>query len=214
MQENPKWTDYRVSLKDRIVEKAFQLFTQQGIRAVKMDDIAHSLSISKRTLYEIYDNKEALLIEVMQKSQCDREKAVKILAGRSRNVMEIILRVFYLRIEQMKDTNPQFFIDLEKYPSVLTMLRSNHEKTRDDFLRFMARGVREGYFRSDVDYELVAFMFTSFYEQVKIESLLEKYSLQSLFYNHVFIIVRGICTQKGIDFLKEFMWRESEEPVF
>ncbi|MDE6806984.1 MAG: TetR/AcrR family transcriptional regulator, partial [Prevotella sp.] len=52
MQENPKWTDYRVSLKDRIVEKAFQLFTQQGIRAVKMDDIAHSLSISKRTLYE------------------------------------------------------------------------------------------------------------------------------------------------------------------
>ena len=38
-------------------------FAEKGIRAVKMDDIARMLTISKRTLYEIYPNKEELLLE-------------------------------------------------------------------------------------------------------------------------------------------------------
>ena len=46
-----------------LLKTAMQLFTQKGIRAVRMDDVASELSISKRTLYEIYENKELLLYE-------------------------------------------------------------------------------------------------------------------------------------------------------
>lgn len=205
MHENPKWTDYRVSLKDRIVEKSLQLFASQGIKAVKMDDIARSLNISKRTLYEVYDNKETLLVEVIQKARTDEEEALSQLAGRSRNVMEMMLNIYYYKTEQMKDTNPQFFIDLEKYPSVMQMLHRNHQKTHDDFIRFVERGVREGYFRSDIDYELVALMLEGFSEQARSKHLFQKYSLQAIFLNHVFVIIRGFCTQKGIGFLDEFM---------
>ena len=41
-------------------------FTECGIRAVKMDDIAKNLGISKRTLYEIYSNKEDVLADVVK----------------------------------------------------------------------------------------------------------------------------------------------------
>lgn len=61
MQEIKNISTYRQSLKDKILETSMKMFQEKGIRAVKMDDIANRLSISKRTLYEIYDDKERLL---------------------------------------------------------------------------------------------------------------------------------------------------------
>ena len=53
--------------KEKIVETALQMFTQRGCRGVTMDDIAQSLHISKRTLYETFANKEELLAECLMR---------------------------------------------------------------------------------------------------------------------------------------------------
>ncbi len=37
------------------------LFQAQGVKQVRMDDIARELSISKKTLYELFSDKEELL---------------------------------------------------------------------------------------------------------------------------------------------------------
>ena len=58
-----KVTAYRQELKGRILKESIKEFKKNGIKQVKMDDIANNLSISKRTLYEIYPNKEVLLLE-------------------------------------------------------------------------------------------------------------------------------------------------------
>lgn len=63
MKRTRATTEYRKELKGKILEVALCEFKQKGIRAVKMDDIARMLTISKRTLYEIYPNKEELLLE-------------------------------------------------------------------------------------------------------------------------------------------------------
>ena len=60
-------TLYRQELKGRILEMAMQEFMTNGIRKVKMDDIARMLGISKRTLYEIYQDKEAILFEGLKR---------------------------------------------------------------------------------------------------------------------------------------------------
>ena len=46
----------RQLLKEKICLTALRLFHKRGIRQVKMDDIATTLSVSKRTLYEIHSN--------------------------------------------------------------------------------------------------------------------------------------------------------------
>ena len=56
----------REELKLRVVETASKSFMTLGIKAVHMDDIASSLSISKRTLYELFGDKEELLLEVFR----------------------------------------------------------------------------------------------------------------------------------------------------
>ena len=61
MQDFKNISTYKEGLKEKILSTAMAAFYKNGIRAVKMNDIANALSISKRTLYELYKNKEDLL---------------------------------------------------------------------------------------------------------------------------------------------------------
>ena len=49
----------------RIREKADELFMQYGLRSVSMDDIANSLGISKKTIYQFYADKDELVNAVV-----------------------------------------------------------------------------------------------------------------------------------------------------
>ena len=53
MQENKNLSTYRLGLKGKILDTAMKMFAKNGIKAVRMDDIAHALNISKRTMYEL-----------------------------------------------------------------------------------------------------------------------------------------------------------------
>ena len=57
MQEIKETTAYKRSLKGRILETAMKAFAERGVKAVRMDDVAQMLCISKRTLYEVYKDK-------------------------------------------------------------------------------------------------------------------------------------------------------------
>ena len=49
-------------IKQRIIEEASKLFAKSGVKRVKMGDLAKHLGISKRTIYENFEDKEELLI--------------------------------------------------------------------------------------------------------------------------------------------------------
>lgn len=57
----------RPSMKDRILETADRLFYLQGIRAVGVDTIAAEIGISKRTLYNHFPSKDALIAAYLQR---------------------------------------------------------------------------------------------------------------------------------------------------
>ena len=63
MYKGSSQTCYKMELRNRILKAAMTEFLHKGVKSVKMDDIANTLAISKRTLYEIYSNKEELLLE-------------------------------------------------------------------------------------------------------------------------------------------------------
>ena len=55
------------SMKDRILETADRLFYLQGIRAVGVDTIAAEIGISKRTLYNHFPSKDALISAYLER---------------------------------------------------------------------------------------------------------------------------------------------------
>lgn len=199
MQETNNNCDYKITLRERILVTSMNLFIANGIKAVKMDDIANKLGISKRTVYEIYRDKEEILFEGVKRLRKEHEEEIQKATDNMANVMEIILFVYHNKIERIRLTNPAFYSDLTKYPAVMDYFDKENERLRDGMLIFFERGVREGYFREDVNFEIVNHMFEAMNTHAVRGHLYEKFPLEELFRNLVFILLRGFCTRKGVD---------------
>ena len=207
-------TSYRTSLKDKILDSAIALFHERGGKAVKMDDIANCLSISKRTLYEIYDNKEDLLFECVKTSFEHSEKELHESVENADNVMDILLRIYRLKMNLLRKTHPSFYCELEKYPKILEYFEKQDGKRRAQQMDFIKRGIREGYFRNDVNYDLILDLFdvSNRYIISNYNSL--NYSMEQLSYNLVFVFLRGFCTLRGVEILDKFLDEDIYKPGF
>ena len=204
MQEIKTISAYKQSLRERILETAMSAFVENGIRGVKMDDIASRLSISKRTLYEIFDNKEDLLFEGVKRYHELVGKRMREIGEESANVMEILLNAYRLKIEEFRSTNTAFYSDIVKYPQIVDFLNAEKIDMRSRQIEFLKRGVAEGYFRPDVDYELTGFMLDALGQCVVAEELYKRYPIEEIFKNLIFVTLRGFCTMKGIEVLDAF----------
>lgn len=204
MQEIKNITAYRQQLRERIVVTAMHAFAKAGIKAVKMDDIAQELSISKRTLYEIYENKEVLLFEGVKRYKQQRRQEFEAKEKKGQNVMDIILTVYQQKVEELKLTNPLFYSDIKRYPNILAYLEADKEQALHQLTAFLERGAKEGFFRSDIDFELVAHLVNVIPQHIINNQLYKNYDAELILRNLVFFNIRGICTQRGIDVIDRF----------
>lgn len=205
MQVLKETTAYRTSLWERIIEKAMQEFSMHGIRAVKMDDLANELGISKRTLYEIFKDKETLLFEGI-KAYGERKRVyLQSFAEEGHDVMDIILEAYRMKVEEVRAVNPHFYLDLMKYPRLEQHMKEAQERSREGFLTFMERGVEQGVFRKDINYKLVPHIFDALGQYVLSNSLIQQYSVEEIFSNCFLIALRGLCTEKGLNTLDKLI---------
>lgn len=202
MQEKKTITAYKRGLREVILKTAMKAFAEKGIRAVKMDDIAECLAISKRTMYEIYATKEELLYEGVKAFREKRKEKFMELA-KEKDLMEILLKVYHVRVEEANATNPLFYDDLVKYPRVLRYLNREKKNSREDMMLFFERGVQEGYFRDDINYELAMHLFEALGRYIQEERLYNKYSIKEIFRGMPLVLLRGLCTEKGIEKLQK-----------
>lgn len=114
--------EYKKELKARILSLASTMFFQNGIRKVKMNDIAACLKISKRTLYEVYQNKEDLLYEVVVMNDKRKKEEIEKFDKPGLNVINIVMHVLRLQTEEFNRVNPLFmknWDDILSYESIL-----------------------------------------------------------------------------------------------
>ena len=192
-------TEHREALREQILKVATREFTTIGVKSVKMDDIARKLKISKRTLYEIYDNKEQLLLESVARRIHEFDATLERFdSSGEKQVIDILLEFYRLQMEELRDMNPVYYEDLHKYPRVMSFLEQVNKEHKAHSKDFFKRGVLEGYFRNDFNYELISLLGNNVMQNVMESKLYNTYSLQDIFRNVVMLFIRGLCTAKGI----------------
>lgn len=200
MQQANYTMDHREDLREQILKVAIRQFTTVGVKSVKMDDIARKLKISKRTLYEIYENKEALLMECVERRlQVFETTMEQFNASGDKQVIDILLEFYRLQMEELRDMNPLYFEDLHKYPRVVAYLDQTKQEHDVRSMAFFKRGVQEGYLRDDFNYELICQLGSNMMQNVMEYKLYNLYSLQDIFRNFIMLFIRGLCTAKGIE---------------
>lgn len=199
-------TTYRKELRDRILVASMDEFRKLGIRQVKMDDIANKLAISKRTLYEIYANKEKLLLECIKQSEEKINQQMRDFSSDpNHNVIDIIIEYYDTRIKNSSDVNPCLFEEMRKYPEVLEFFDTQHKERQVAQQVFFKRGLEEGYFRDDVDFEIVSMVGDASMKYVMQNQVYRNFKLDYILHNIILLYVRGICTEDGVAKLDELL---------
>lgn len=191
---------YREELKQRIIDVAMKEFWQKGVKAVKMDDIANDLTISKRTLYETYENKEVLLLEVLKHHKQQQHNHVAEFTEKvNGNVMDIIFELYNMHVESCKKINPVFYEELKKYQNVTEYLAVTADKDEKDTQAFFKAGIEQGYFRPELNYNVLSKIMRLSAKYVVEHEDISQYDSDFIFKNVIFVFFRGFCTLKGIE---------------
>jgi len=147
-----------MEVKDRILQKANDLFMRYGIRSVTMDEIAGQLGISKKTIYQFYSDKDelvhAVFHEIMQKNH---DNCIKYREDSDNAIHEQFLASDMVQ-EMFANMNPSILFDMQRFhPKVF----AEFEKYKKEFIYSILkdnikRGIAEGLFREDIDVDIIA----------------------------------------------------------
>ena len=203
MQRQTVSTPYRQELRTRVLQEATRQFHQKGIRAVKMDDIAVALAISKRTLYELFGNKEDLALAVITQHHEEMNRLMSDFASTNRSVIDILVFFFRMNMDRDHDINPLFFEDMNKYPKLVKYFKELREERNREAKLFMQTGVEQGYFRKEFNYDLVVKMGEAIEQYFSRTHIHHLYGHKEVFATVAAVLFRGICTQKGLDTLEQ-----------
>lgn len=199
MYKGSSQTCYKMELRNRILKAAMTEFLHKGVKSVKMDDIANTLAISKRTLYEIYSNKEELLLEAVRIHEQEfTDHMLQYSLDTNHNVMDIIIEFYKKKLLSIADVSPLFLVELRKYKQVVEYLERMNAERHNNALLFFRRGVKEGFFRSDLNFDIILKTSSASANYAMETQMYKNYSITAIMHNTIFLYLRGICTTKGI----------------
>lgn len=170
-----------------------------------MDDVAALLGISKRTLYEVFQDKETLLRECILKDQQEMNLFLGEVYARATNVLEVILVCYQRSIETFHKTNKRFFEDIKKYPKVYEIMKNYRDRDSDSTVAFFKMGVEQGIFRSDVNFAIVNLLVREQLDLLMNTDVCDEYSFLEVYESIMFTYIRGISTERGAQVLETFI---------
>jgi TetR/AcrR family transcriptional regulator, cholesterol catabolism regulator len=196
-------------MKEKIIQKAAELFVTLGFKSVTMDDIANELGISKKTIYTHFSNKTELVKEVTHYLFDNIACGIDGIRAEEKNPIEELYEIKKYVMLQLKDekSSPQY--QLQKYyPEIYDTLKGKHfEKMHTCTLVNLQRGIAQGLYRENLDIEFVARIYFIGVNGIKDNTLfpLQKFPKAALFEEYLEYHLRGIVTNKGLKTLKKFI---------
>ncbi len=193
--------------RNRILKFAMNEFTKKGIRGVKMDNVAAEFGMSKRTLYEIFGDKESLLMESLRfRSQQSRTEVISI-TEKSANPLEAYIRIYNFKLNELHSISPLFLSEVQRYESVKNFFNEETAKRSQYAMQFVEACLEAGLFRRDINYELMLRVFDITGNAIMRNELYREYKLVDIIYTINITYIRGLCTPQGLAVLDEAIQR-------
>jgi len=196
-------------MREKIIHKSADLFLSYGFKSVTMDDIANALGISKKTIYQHFDNKTKLVESTTLAMFNIISHGIDSICALEKNPIEEIYDIKRFISEHLKDekSSPQF--QLQKYyPKIYESLRSKQFDVMYQCVKAnLDRGVSKGIYRDTIHVDFVTRIYFNCMLAIKDKKLFSKkiFSMNMLLDNYLEYHLRGICTSKGLGFLNKII---------
>ncbi len=153
-----------MDLRERIINAAIDEFQDKGLRFT-MDDVARRISISKKTLYQAFSDKESMLLAVADYCFADIKRSERaIVEDENMPVTEKISRIMVVLPERYQNIGLSNLYQLkEKYPRIYGRVAEYLETDWDATIMLLEKGIEEGSIRN-VSVPIVKAMVESTYQ--------------------------------------------------
>jgi AcrR family transcriptional regulator len=194
-----------MAIKDKILQQCSESFLKFGIRSISMDDIARSIGISKKTIYTHFDKKDGLIMKAVQYIVSKDEQEIESITNESIDAVDEMISIARHVLMMFRKMSPSVVFDLQKYyPQVWKLVDEKHfEFIYATIKKNIERGVIEGYYRSDIDADIVS----KFYVQLTVSIVdqhifpLSEYERTPLLKQLIMYHLNSILSPKGKEYL-------------
>jgi AcrR family transcriptional regulator len=188
-------------MKERILDAAIKVFNEKGLKFT-MDDIARELSISKKTIYTVFRDKETLFFEMVD--YCFdkiKESENAIVSDPTLGTVEKIRQILGVLPEGYRDIDFRQLYSLKtKYPKIYNKVEERLETGWENTFFLINRGIEEGSVRP-IQIPILKTMFEATLEQFFQRDILisNQISYQEALNQVVEILIDGIMVKGGCD---------------
>ena len=196
-----------MEIRVRITEGAAELFKTYGIKSVTMDSLANHLGMSKRTIYEVFSDKDDLLIAVLNLMAGKQRELVKRVLDDSVNALVAIFKLLEINMNHYQDMSPAFQADMKKYHHEVLMKKTDKCEMPDyrNNIQLIERGIKEKFFRKDINPDLINRCIYSLIRSIMDYDLypFEQFTRREIIKNAFINYLRGISTKEGIELINK-----------
>ncbi|OIP00070.1 MAG: hypothetical protein AUJ97_08100 [Bacteroidetes bacterium CG2_30_32_10] len=196
------------SKKIEYLEKITTVLYKCGIKSITMEEVARELGISKKTLYQLFKDKNDLIEQVVNLHINNSECEMGNLFNEKDNAIDVLLIISKSISEQMQRIHPSVTYDLQKYYPKAWKIHTEYRKVHivNNIKQNMEEGIKQGLYRDDMNIDIIArFYLARIENMLNNEELTKEYSFTELF-NTLFIYhIRGIANKNGIEYLENKM---------
>lgn len=183
-------------MREKIIQKATELFLNLGFKSVTMDDLAQAMGISKKTIYSHFMNKTDLVeAATMTMSEAIRSGIDRIISM-DKNPIEELYEIKKFIMVQLKNEKSSPLYQLQKYyPKIHTALK---EKQFEDMQccvgQNVKKGLEQGIYREGLNLEFVSRIYflgvmgikdnelfpTEFFSKAQLMDIFLEYHLRAI----------------------------------
>lgn len=198
-----------MELKERIINETNGLLKIKSCRLLTMDEIANNFGISKRTLYEQFKDKSSLLENCFnmnfEKAVIDSYKIVET----SENSLVSILLMLKKANSSIHTIKYDYIKDLNKYyPEIYQKTFERHINFQKELKnKLLLNALEDNLVLDDINFDLLNSMIQlNLFYCSKNEYMIQNpnHSLIEIAMMHIFIIMRGVSTTKGIEIIDKY----------
>lgn len=205
-----------MSTKQQVIEETSKLFLEHGIKSVRMDDIAVRLGISKRTLYEMFGDRENLITCCAKHYHDVQDAKATEMISKTSNIIE----QFFLLLDFWEENEPKvnFMNDLQRfYPAIFEKVKNCHREEGIEMLKAkLKQGVKEGFFQKNINYDFAAYVLVESINNILMRPSSYQSSNISVTQAFKYIVMcffRGIATQEGIRQIDKLMLERNKNKI-
>jgi AcrR family transcriptional regulator len=197
-----------MNYRHKILEEAAVMFRIYGIRAVTMDMLASQMGISKRTIYEVFKDKDELLKGVLKWMTKKQRILIDKTLNESENVIEAIFKILDIMTEHLRNMSPAFRLDMKRFHNDLVkkLKETGEFPYYKENKEIIIHGINQGIFRENIDIEITdkcmqeVIRMTNDKDVLSADDFTNEKVVRDFYINYM----RGISTQKGLDLINYY----------